>query len=140
MQISSTTTLTRPRLLYDGQCPLCQRSVAVLKKLDWSRKVDYRDARDPANLPDLDPPLEPARLLEEMHLVTTRNRVYHGFGALRWLAWRMPLLWLVAAFLCIPGVPWVGQKVYLWIARNRYQLVPCRDGVCTVPPRKAKAG
>ena len=143
MRMSSTSTtaesLTQARLLYDGQCPLCQRSVAVLKKLDWFRKVDYRDARDPANVP-ADPPLELARMLEEMHLVTTDGRVYHGFGAFRWMAWRLPILWLVAPFLYIPGVPWLGQKVYLWVARNRYQLVPCKDGVCTVPPKPPQPG
>jgi predicted DCC family thiol-disulfide oxidoreductase YuxK len=133
--------LTQPRLLYDGMCPLCRRSVAVLQKLDWLRTIDYRSAREPANVPATDPPLEPARLLEEMHLVTTQDHVYHGFGAFRWMAWRLPLLWLVAPFLYVPGVPWIGQKIYLWIARNRFQLVPCKDGVCTVPPREqSKAG
>jgi predicted DCC family thiol-disulfide oxidoreductase YuxK len=129
---------SRAMLLYDGQCPLCRRSVAILKKLDWFRRIDYRDARDEANIPSVIPPLQAARLLEEMHLVTPDGRrVYHGFGAFRWLAWRMPLLWLVAPLLYLPGVPQFGQRVYLWVARNRFQLVPCRDGVCELPRKPA---
>src|SRR6516225_5534785 len=109
------------RLLYDGQCPLCQKSVAILKRLDWLHRLRFLDARDPANLPAREPPLNPDRLLEEMHLLTPDGRnVYHGFGAFRWLAWRLPLLWPIAPFLYIPGVPAVGQKVYLWVARNRF--------------------
>ena len=126
-------------LLYDGQCPLCQRSVKILKRLDWFRCIRYQDARQVDQIPATDPPLDPARLLEEMHLVPrNRKHIYHGFGAFRWLAWRMPLLWLIAPFLYIPGVPYLGQKVYLWVARNRFKLVPCKDGVCELPAQPVK--
>ena len=54
--------------------------------------------------------------MEEMHLITPgAGRIYHGFGAFRWMAWRLPLLWPLAPFLYVPGVPTLGQKVYLWI-------------------------
>jgi predicted DCC family thiol-disulfide oxidoreductase YuxK len=132
-----TTDTYAAVLLYDGQCPLCRKCVAVLKKLDWARQVRYQDARSKEPLPATNPPLDPARLLEEMHLVTAdRRKVYHGFGAFRWLAWRMPLLWLVAPFLYIPGVPWIGHRAYLWVARNRFGLVPCKDGACELPKRE----
>lgn len=131
--------MTAPKLrnpaivLYDGQCPLCRKSVALLKWLDWRRRLDCRDARDPANVPATEPPLVLERLLEEMHLVTPDGQqVHHGFTAFRWMAWRLPLLWAVAPLLYIPGVPTLGQWAYLWIARNRFQLVPCRDGVCSL--------
>jgi predicted DCC family thiol-disulfide oxidoreductase YuxK len=125
------------RVLYDGQCPLCRKSVAILKWLDWRNRLCCLDARNPENVPLLDPPLIPERLLEEMHLVTPDGqRVYHGFKAFRWMAWRLPLLWGLAPSLYLPGVPALGQWVYLWIARNRFQLVPCRDGVCTLPAPK----
>jgi hypothetical protein len=111
--------------------------VAVLQWLDWRRKLCCLDARNPENVPPLDPPLVPERLLEEMHLVTPDGRrAYHGFGAFRWMAWRLPLLWGVAPFLYVPGVPTLGQWLYLKIAKNRFQLVPCRDGVCTLPQAK----
>jgi hypothetical protein len=66
-----------------------------------------------------------------MHVVTPDHRhVYHGFAALRWLAWRLPLLWPVLPLLYLPGVPALGQRLYLWVARNRFRLVPCHGGVC----------
>jgi predicted DCC family thiol-disulfide oxidoreductase YuxK len=115
-------------LLYDGQCPFCIRSVKLAKRLDWLnrlRPVDARTVTDPAVT------ISPDRLMEEMHLITPgAAQIYNGFGAFRWMAWRLPLLWALAPFLYLPGVPTMGQKIYLWIARNRFQLVPCHGGVC----------
>lgn len=124
-------------VLYDGQCAFCQRSVAILKNLDWLRKLSFQDARQVDQLPATQPPLEPARLLDEMHLVPpSGSPVYAGFYAFRWMSWRLPLCWLIAPFLYLPGVPWLGSKIYLWVARNRFKLVPCKDGLCELPPRK----
>lgn len=128
----------RALVLYDGQCPLCRKSVGHLRRLDWLGRLRYADARDPANVPTT-APLDPAMLLKEMHVVTATGRhAYHGFAAVRWLAWRLPLLWPLAPFLYIPGVPALGQRLYLWVARNRFRLVPCHGGVCTLPPPPAR--
>lgn len=121
-------------ILYDGDCPLCRNSVAILQRLDWFGRLTYQNARAVAALPVRTPPLDPIRLLEEMHLITPdRTQVQHGFAVVRWLAWRLPLLWPVAPFLMIPGIPALGQRIYLWIARHRFELVPCQDGVCQLP-------
>lgn len=121
-------------VLFDGDCQLCQRSVAVLKRLDWLGRLHFRSARD-------DPPpakvgLRRDRMLAEMHLLPPgRDRAFVGFEAFRWLAWRLPLLAPVAPLLYLPGVPWVGRRAYLWVARNRFDLVPCHDGQCQVKVR-----
>jgi predicted DCC family thiol-disulfide oxidoreductase YuxK len=126
-------------ILYDGQCAFCRKSVDMLRRLDWLGRLRYADARDRAQLPSSETPLDPVRLLEEMHVLTADGRrLYHGFGALRWLAWRLPLLWPLAPLLCLPGVPSLGQRLYLWVARNRFRLVPCHGGVCTLPPSTMK--
>lgn len=124
----------RAIVLHDGLCRFCQRGVRILKRLDWLRRLRFQDCRDVANLPPSAEPLDPRRLLEEMHVVTPdRKHALHGYRAVRWLAWRLPLGWPVAPLLYFPGVPWLGSKVYLWVARNRFKIVPCKDGICTVP-------
>ncbi|MFT3879921.1 MAG: DUF393 domain-containing protein [Gemmatales bacterium] len=138
MSTNMTSPVTSPKaiVLFDGKCGFCQRSVAILKKLDWLKKMQYQDARQIDLLPKTDPPLDPQRLLDEMHLVPPSGHpVYHGFETFRWMAWRLPLCWPIAPFLYLPGVPWLGNKVYLWVAKHRYQLVPCKDGACEIPPR-----
>jgi predicted DCC family thiol-disulfide oxidoreductase YuxK len=99
-------------------------------------KLHAQDCRDLEHLPPCQQPLDPVLMLEQMHLVTPdRQRLYAGFSAFRWMAWRMPLTWALAPWLYLPGVLWLGNRVYLWVARHRYQLVPCKEGVCTLPPR-----
>ena len=127
-------------LLYDGECALCRKSVAVLQRLDWLRTIQYQNCRDTDKLPAGAVPLPPEQLLEQIHLVTPDWRVYCGFRAFRWMAWRMPLLWLVVPLLYFPGVPVIGQRIYLWVARNRFQLVPCDHGHCKTPAREATTG
>jgi predicted DCC family thiol-disulfide oxidoreductase YuxK len=125
-------------VLYDGQCAFCRQSVALLRWLDWLHRLRFADARDLAHLPASEHPLDPTQLLEEMHVLTADGRhVYHGFAALRWLAWRLPLLWPIAPLLYLPGVLPLGQRLYLWVARNRFHLVPCHGGVCTLPPKNS---
>lgn len=123
-------------VLYDGACPLCRRSVRILQKLDWLNKLHPQDARDVANLPPCEVLLVPKKLLEEMHVVTPdRRHAPAGFRAFRWLAWRLPLAWPLAPLLYLPGAAWLGGKVYRWVARNRFNLVPCKDGVCHLPAK-----
>jgi predicted DCC family thiol-disulfide oxidoreductase YuxK len=125
--------LSRAAVLFDGDCAFCRQSIALLKRLDWLHRLTYIDVRDPAQPLLKAPVLTGAPLTEEMHLLTPDGtRLYHGFGAVRWLAWRLPALWSVAPLLYVPGVPALGQKLYLWIARHRFRLVPCHGGVCTI--------
>ena len=125
-------------VLYDGMCPFCRRGVRILKRLDWLGRLRYQDARDTTHLPAGAVPLEPRRLLEEMHVVTPdRKRAHAGYRAFRWMAWRLPPLWPVAPLMYVPGMLWLGNRVYLWVARHRFDLVPCEGGVCQLHrPRK----
>ena len=136
VQSETAVTAGKAVVLYDGECPLCQKSVGILKRLDWLRRLHYQNCRELDRLPPSPVPLDEQKMLEEMHLVTPRrDAVYHGFAAFRWMAWRLPLLFTFAPLLYLPGVPTLGQRAYRWIAKNRYKLVPCHEGVCHVPPR-----
>jgi predicted DCC family thiol-disulfide oxidoreductase YuxK len=123
----------RAIVLYDGQCAFCRKSMAILNRLDWLGRVECRDARVPKLWPECAESLELQKLLDEMHVVTPdRQRSFAGYRAIRWLAWRLPLLWPLAPLFYLPGALWLGRRTYRWIARHRYQLVPCDHGVCTV--------
>src|SRR4051812_19129408 len=111
-------------VLYDGECPLCKKSVSILKKLDWFHKLSFQNGRDVEHLPPSKVALNPQRLLEEMHLLTPdRTQAYPGYKAFRYMAWRLPLTLPFAPLMYVPGVPWIGNKIYLWIAKNRLKLV-----------------
>jgi predicted DCC family thiol-disulfide oxidoreductase YuxK len=130
--MNSGSSPMKANVLYDGDCPLCRKSVSILRKLDWFGRLGYVNARDGEQPILREPPVAEAPLLEEMHLLTAGGKLYRGFAAFRWMAWRLPVFWLAAPFLYFPGVPWVGQRLYRWVARNRFHLVPCHDGVCEI--------
>src|SRR4051794_36979541 len=78
-------------VLYDGACRFCRLSVGILARLDWWHRLHFQSARS-GELPASEVPLSRRRLLEEMHVLTPdRKRVHTGFGAFRWIAWRLPL-------------------------------------------------
>ena len=131
--------MTRARVFYDGDCAFCCKSIELLKKLDWLGKLDYVNVRDETQPILKELPILGAPLLEQMHVVPVGSqRLYGGYSAIRWLAWRLPMTWLVAPFLYLPGMTYLGQKFYLWIARNRFKIVPCEHGVCKIPRMKAE--
>src|SRR5207249_8273039 len=39
-------TMTKARVLYDGDCAFCCKSIGLLQKLDWLGKLDYVNVRD----------------------------------------------------------------------------------------------
>jgi predicted DCC family thiol-disulfide oxidoreductase YuxK len=125
-------------VLFDGSCRFCQFSVKLLRRLDWLKRLRFQDAHEKEKWPPSAVPLGMDKLMEEMHVVPPdRQRAYAGYRAFRWIAGRLPLLWPIVPLLFLPGVPWMGNQVYHWIARNRYKLVPCKDGVCELPRKKA---
>jgi predicted DCC family thiol-disulfide oxidoreductase YuxK len=124
-------------VLFDGECPFCRKSIRILQSLDWFGRLHYQNCRDTANLPPCAEPLIPAKLIEEMHVVDPgRGRARAGFRGVRWALWRLPLGMLAAPWLYVPGVPWLGDRIYKWVAKNRFKLVPCDDTGCRVPLRK----
>jgi predicted DCC family thiol-disulfide oxidoreductase YuxK len=123
-------------ILYDGDCPLCRKTTAILKRLDWFKRLAFHNCRDTAGIPANTAHLDASRMIQEMHVLTPdRKQALSGFRAVRWIAGRVPVLWPLYPLLFVPGMARLGQRLYLWVARNRFRLVPCRDGVCTIPPR-----
>ena len=122
---------TQHRALYDGDCAFCRKSLDLVKRLDWLGRLAYVNVREDQPLLHA-PPVAGAPLLEQMHVLTAGGRLVGGYRAVRWLAWRLPLLWPIAPLLYLPGVTQLGDRLYRWVARNRFRLVPCQHGVCSI--------
>jgi predicted DCC family thiol-disulfide oxidoreductase YuxK len=124
--------ITRIPVFFDGACSLCRKSVQLLRRLDWGKHLDYVDVRHAADQRVLRLSVPPTVLLEQMHVQKPNGVLLKGFAALRYLARWLPALWPVLPLLYLPGVGAVGQRLYLWVARNRFHLVPCHGGVCSL--------
>jgi predicted DCC family thiol-disulfide oxidoreductase YuxK len=129
------------KVVYDGNCNFCIKSITILQKLDWLKKLEYVDFRK-LNLPNIQVPITPEALEQEMHVIGVKVynvagisaktwQVYKGFKAIRQIMWRLPACWPLLPLTYIPGVPFLGQKLYLKIAKNRFNLTPCK-GECKI--------
>lgn len=115
------------RLFYDGDCPLCAREVAMLRRRDRRNALDLVDIAAPgfdAGAAGLDH----ATLMARIHGVLPDGRVVEGMEVFRRAYAAVGLGWLLAP----SGWPLVGSlfdAAYGWFARNRLRLTG-RQHVC----------
>ena len=121
---TNAVNIIRHVVLYDGDCPMCVFQMKLLTWLDWCNQARLVPLADPLAR-SLAPWLRREDLLAAVHCVTPQGRVYRGARCIRFIGMRMPLLVPLALILWIPGVIWVAEKLYAWVARNRY-AISCR--------------
>jgi predicted DCC family thiol-disulfide oxidoreductase YuxK len=125
------TGLDQPLIsvLYDGACPRCRASVALLVSADPDqvvRPIDFTTV----DVRTIHPSLSTESCMQSMHVVTRQGVVKSGFDAVRALGARLPLFWVPAAIGALPGVASAGRLVYNRLAAVRPRDVPCTDDVC----------
>jgi predicted DCC family thiol-disulfide oxidoreductase YuxK len=119
-------------VFYDTFCPICRRSRFFLEQFDLAERLSFRDIHDREQMSREAPGVSYRRALSEMIVRTPSGAIYGGFDAFRATARVLPGLWPLLPLLYVPGVRWVGRKLYGWIARNRYRLTKCDTGVCSL--------
>lgn len=124
--------------IYDGYCVLCKQTKRVITTLDWLHRVEFLDLHNWDVVEARYPQLDYEAAMGQMHVVTPDGQLIGGFEGVRRLLRDLPLgfpFWLV---LHLPGMNWLGNKVYRFIARNRYRINKffgvevCENGVCKV--------
>src|ERR1700689_671808 len=82
------------RVLYDGQCEICQACVAWLKTLDTrSQTVSLPISKDV--LAAVDSRLDLSQCLRQLHVVTPEGEIHVGWDAVTCLARLFPSTWLI---------------------------------------------
>ena len=129
------------RVIFDGACPRCRASMALLTAADPDHVVDPVDLTA-VDVETLHPALTKKACMESMHVISRWGRVTAGFDGVRSLGAWLPIFWPFALFAWMPGVAWVGRRVYNHLAATRPRDVPCSDEVCGHPPcpQAAQAG
>ncbi|MBI4051345.1 MAG: DUF393 domain-containing protein [Elusimicrobia bacterium] len=108
-------------LLYDGQCGFCRASLDEIRCLDLFGVLNARDLHLVENPKELHPDLTKETCLARLNYLEG-GKLFAGFYAFRRIALRLPLLWWLVPGLYVPGMGWLGQKAYDWIARHRHRL------------------
>jgi predicted DCC family thiol-disulfide oxidoreductase YuxK len=119
-------------VFYDGGCGICRKTVSVLHHVDLLRRCDVFDIVN--EWPQIETrfsKLDRTACFDDMHVITGGGAIYRGFDAYRSLAWTLPLCWPLLPILYLPPVPWVGRKIYRYVATHRH------DDGCELPASSA---
>ena len=116
-------------VLHDGECPLCAREVALLRRLDRGRgRVAFEDIAAPGFDAD-HPGCTQAELMARIHGVLPDGTRIVGVEVFRRAYAAVGLGWLVAPTRW-PLLRPLADAAYRWFARNRLRLTG-RGEVCT---------
>jgi len=127
-------------VLYDDQCPMCTFQMRVLTWLDWFNVTTLLPMSDP-RVAEAAPGLTREDLSAAIHCLAKDGKRYRGAHCVRYVGMRMPLLVPLALFLWIPGVIWIAEKIYAWVARNRYilsRVFGCKEACALLPQRERR--
>jgi predicted DCC family thiol-disulfide oxidoreductase YuxK len=107
-------------LFFDGACGMCTRSRDLLLRMDRTGNVQTEPLQSPGAAERLG--IAPTSLLESVRWLDASGAVYSGAEAANAafsaaIGTRIPL-----AIYRIPGVRFIEEAVYRWVAANRYRF------------------
>lgn len=114
--------LGRPyTLVFDGACRMCIRLSSVLRSWDSRRQIEVTASQSPGVMARF--PWIPARAYTEaIQLVGPHGETWQGAEAIEQLLGVLPRGRWIAWIFDVPLVRALADRVYRWIARNRYRL------------------
>lgn len=108
----------RVQVFYDGWCPFCRRSIALLQSLDLFGLLEPISFRTP-DVPTRYP-VDPARAEMRMQACTRSSpAMREGIDAVMLVVTRLPWLWPILPGLWLARRIGVGQQLYDWLAARR---------------------
>ncbi|MBX9880759.1 MAG: DUF393 domain-containing protein [Sphingomonas sp.] len=109
--------MNRLTVWYDGACPLCTREIALIRRLDRRRAIEFIDVAGE----DAACPIDRAMLLARFH---AREGGVLLSGAAAFAAmWRaVPLLRPLGLAARLPGALWLLERAYRGFLRVRPAL------------------
>lgn len=122
------TTPARPVVLFDGDCAFCRRWVARLERWDRKHRLELLPQQQRATRRDL-PDIPEAALDRALHVVSPEGNVFEGARALAELGRWLPALAPLRRAYRMPGIGWLSEKAYAWVARRRHRF-GCANGAC----------
>lgn len=120
-------------VLFDGACTLCRASVDRIRRSDRHGRIELLDLHD-LSVPSRFPQVDSEEAMRLMQAVDPAGRVYSGVDALARIGLALPGWSLLAWILLVPGIHFLAQNLYAWVARNRYRWNReiCEDQTCAV--------
>ena len=132
-QLEATAGLGRPyTLVFDGTCKICTRLVKVIRGWDRFERFEIVASQAPGVQPRF--PWIPAEAYREsVQLIGPGGSTWQGAAAVERVLDVLPKGKLITWIFSIPGARPLAERIYRWVARNRYKL-GCGEH-CTYRPQ-----
>ena len=126
--------MSKPVIIYDGECRFCQWSVRRIRKFDRHEQFEYAP-RQTEGLDARFTILTESDFNTGLRLIEDSGAVHVGADAIYQIYRHLPPYNLVAWLYRIPPFTQLARLGYAIIARNRHRFgrVECDTGTCTVP-------
>jgi len=108
-------------LVYDGQCRMCTRLAHALRKWDGRRTIEVVPLQA-AGVMARFPWIPAEAYAQAIQLVGPGGQTWQGAAAIERLLTILPRGRWMAWIFHIPFVRTLADRVYRWVARNRYRM------------------
>lgn len=112
-----SASMTQVTVWYDGGCPLCVREIALMRRLDRRRRINWIDVADEESVC----PIDRSALLARFH-AREDGVTYSGAAAFAAMWRAIPALRPLGLLARAPGVLPVLEAAYLRFLRVRPRL------------------
>ncbi len=117
--------------IYDGDCPLCNRTKIIISSFDVFNKIKFRTITDAQSTNPLISKISTTDLAENVYSISEKNKIYKGVDTYIQVFLRMIYLAPVGLLLLIPGIYHLSKWIYQSIAQRRKRN-ECTDESCAV--------
>lgn len=117
-------------LVYDGDCRVCTRIAGLVRQWDTRGDIDITPSQA-TGVPARFPWISAQQYAESIQLIAPDHTTWQGAAAVEQLLTILPRGRWFAWVFHVPLVRPIAERVYRWIARNRYRL-GCGDH-CRTP-------
>ncbi|MGZ8381163.1 MAG: thiol-disulfide oxidoreductase DCC family protein [Nitrospira sp.] len=119
-------------VFFDGACPICDREIALMRRLDRRRRLIFCDfSRSDYDATSID--ISPAELGRIIHARWGEGTIITGVDVFRAM-WEAVGLGFLARLTRLSLVEPLVVKAYAWFARNRLRLTgrshTCEGDAC----------
>ena len=104
---------------YDGACPLCLREIALMRRLDRRKAIEFVDASGDAPLAC---PIDQSDLLARFH-ASEHGKIVSGAAAFAAMWRAIPILRPLGLLAKLPPILWSLEKLYVAFLRIRPRLI-----------------
>ncbi len=121
MENRSPEDTTRPVLIYDGNCPICRKTIGWIGENSKPDTFEFLTCQSEA-MGERFPSIDRESCMQAMQLVLPNGRVLPGEQALPEIFRRMEKYRAAANLFRLPGAAPFSRAFYRWFADHRYQI------------------